>query len=97
MTYERTKLYDLTIRSQLSQRDTRPRHYIRDQDKDQGSNPQDQDQDSENTVSRWDSVLRLPITGCSIYHFWFINCNLNNWSTVEIERRSIAAMQALRG
>jgi len=55
---------DLTIRLQLSgqmsRRDTRIRHYIRDrdqdQDQDQGSNPQDQDQDSENTVSR------LPIT-----------------------------------
>jgi len=40
----------------MSRRDTRPRHYIRNQDQDQGSNPQDQDQDSENTISR------LPIT-----------------------------------
>jgi len=33
-----------------------------DQDQDQGSNPQDQDQDNENTVSRRDSVSKLPIT-----------------------------------
>jgi len=60
MTYEETKFFDLTIRSQLSclmsRRDIRPRHYIRDQG--QGSNPQDQE--SENTV------LRLPITDCHL-------------------------------
>jgi len=48
----------------MSRRDMRPRHNIRVRDQDQGSNPQDQDQDqhSENTVSRRDSVSRLPIT-----------------------------------
>jgi len=53
MTYEETKFFDLTTKTVLitvsTRRDTRPRHYIRDED---------QDQDSENTVSRESRLSR---------------------------------------